>query len=351
MADKKEFRLIVQMVPGKNFQAGPYAGLGIAYYRHAESEESAGKVILDIKITRRGLGSYWPKEEIWNRLIQRPGQFIKYDGDLIKISKIGYIYESKENGITWQFNLEKILNFEDMSKTEKKENMMFYPRFIRERWKKEEGFPGDCKPLVSNLMKLKKPITVDDDRANKFKKYSQNNKQKNLLPIKRGSNTFVHEWPELNMDDFFRDDELDGEFLIDQSLKTILEKPPTEPKAMEMTIHEIIETMLIEKQYYVVREGGVGKGRFDFVLRDKNENFFAIEVKIGNGIGAAKQLSKYISVLKKNPSLYEIPKDAKINGVILCGNHNEKTIKEADDYGYKVWTYKLGIRIPELEKI
>jgi len=349
--NKKEFRLIVQMVQGKSFRAGPYAGLGIAYCRHAKSEESDGKVILDIKISRRGFGRYKPVTKIWEMLMQKPDQFIKYDSDLIKISKIGYIYESKEKGITWQFNLEAILNFEDMSKIEKKEYMKFYPKYIRDKWKNDPHFPGDYKPLVSNLKKLKTPITVDDDRANKFKKYSQENRAKNLLTIGRGGNTFVHKWPKLYVNDFYKDVELDSKFTIDQYLKTILEKPPTEPKAMEATIHEIIETMLIEKQYYVVHEGSVGKGRFDFLVKDKNEDYFAIEVKIGNGNRAAKQLSGYITKLKNNPDLFEIPKNAKINGIILCGNPSEKARKEADDYGYQVWTYNLGIKIPELEKI
>jgi hypothetical protein len=349
--NKKEFRLIVQMVQGKYFRAGPYAGLGIAYYRHAKSEKSVGKVILDIKISRRGFGRYKPDIKIWKSLMQKPGQFIKYNGDLIKISKIGYIYESKEKGITWQFNLEGILNFKDMSKTEKKEYMKFYPKYIRDKWKKYPDFPGGYKPLVSSLKKLKTPITVNNDKANKFKKYSQKNRAKNLLPIGRGGNTFVHKWPDLYSRDFYKDNELNSEFTIDQYLKTILEKPPTEPKAMEATIHEIIETMLIEKQYYVVHEGSVEKGRFDFLVRDKNGDYFAIEVKIGNGNGAAKQLSGYITELKNNLDSFEIPNNAKIKGIILSGNPSEKARKEADNYGYQVWTYNLGIKIPELEKI
>lgn len=340
--NKKEFRLIVHMVQGKNFIAGPYAGLGIAYYRHSKSEESDGKVILDINISRRGFGKYKPVIKIWEMLMQKPDQFIKCDNDLIKISKIGYIYESKVKGITWQFNLEEILNFDNMSKLEKKEYMKFYPKYIRDKWKKYSNFPGGYKPLVSNLKKLKTPITVDDDRANKFKKYSQENRAKNLLTIGRGGNTLVHKWPKLYVKDFYEDIELDGEFIIDQYLKTILE---------EATIHEIIETILIEKQYYVVHEGSVGKGRFDFLVKDNNEDYFAIEVKIGNGNRAAKQLYGYITKLKNNPDLFEIPNKAKINGIILCGNPSEKARKEADDYGYQVWTYNLGIKIPELEKI
>ncbi len=70
-------------------------------------------------------------------------------------------------------------------------------------------------------------------------------------------------------------------------------------------------------------------------------------MKIGDGAGAAKQLFKYISKLKKYPSRYDVPSNKKINGIILCANPSEKTKKQADKYGYNVWIYKLGLKIQD----
>lgn len=344
--NKKVFRLIVQMVRGKDFTAGPAAGLGVAYYEHTTKNESNGKVILDINISRRGFGEYKPDEAIWETLMEKPGEFVKYKDSLIKISKTGYIYESKR-GITWQFKLEKILNFEEMSKTGKKKYLKYYPTFIRTRWKNEAYFPDGYKPLVSHLKKLKKPISPNDERSNGFIKYSQYSTDKNLFPIIQGGNTFIHRWQKLSKEDFEKESELDSKYFIDQKLKTILEKPPTERGALESTIQDIIERKLIEKGYYFVAEGTTGKKRFDFLFKDKYEKYFAIEVKIGEGAGATKQLFKYISKLEKNLSKYDIPSDEKINGIILCADPSEKTKKEANKYGYDVWTYKLGLKIQD----
>lgn len=344
--NKKVFRLIVQMVRGKDFTAGPAAGLGVAYYEHTTKNESNGKVILDINISRRGFGEYKPDYAIWETLMENPGEFVKYKDSLIKISKTGYIYESKR-GITWQFKLEKILNFEEMSKTGKKKYLKYYPTFIRTQLRDKPLFPDRYKPLVSHLKKLKKPISSDDEKSKEFIKYSQHFKVKNLFPITQGGNTFIHRWQKLSKEDFENESELDSKYFIDQNLKTILEKPPTERGALESTIHDIIKRKLLEKQYYFVDEGSVGKRRFDFLFRDKTGEYFAIEVKIGEGVGAAKQLFRYISKLEKNPSKYDIRSDEKINGIILCADPSEKTKKEADKYGYNVWTYKLGLKIQD----
>ncbi len=274
--NKKVFRLIVQMVRGKNFTAGPAAGSGDAYYEHTTKKESNGKVILDINISRRGFGDYKPDDSIWRTLMEKPGKLVEYNGSLVKISKTGYIYESKR-GVTWQFKLEKILNFRGMSKTEKEKYLKHYPKFIRTRWKNEPYFPDGYKPLVSHLKKLKVAISPDDERSNSFTKYSQNSRNKSLFPITQGGNTFVYGWPKLREGDFKDESELDSKYLIDQELKNILERPPTERGVLESTIHNIIESKLIKKQYYFVSEGTIGKRRFDFFLKIKMESILQLK--------------------------------------------------------------------------
>jgi len=276
------------------------------------------------------------------------GKDLQVNGELARISRKGFFYESNNHSITWQFEADRILSTHYFSsQTEKAAKELkdlkdciplFRQEYLKAWWGGFEPW-GDWL-LIRRLKMLRNPIK--GERINRgfsfgnFKYFS--NPRNRMVPLTsshlRAGNSFILRCPdELELLD------PEPEAAVSNHLKQFLMDRPPPGKLRERIIHNAFLIKLMKEGYVIENEREVTGGRLDVLFRDKHQNLIAVELKLRRGDPAISQLEDYIGKLQEDY-------DTRIHGAIVCGQADAQLRKKAKARGFEVIEYELILDIP-----
>jgi len=341
----EEYHLVLPVKLGPSSYGGGWAaGSVIAHWFHLRKGNPG--VFWVWPLTSSGIKrKHKPLLDTWKVPM---GRDLQVNGELARISRKGFFYESNNHSIAWQFEAEYIISTlyfirgAEKAAKELKQSEDCIPLF-RQIYLKAPWW--DFKPwgewlLIRKLQMLKKPIKGQSMNGGfsfpNFKYFS--NPKGEMVSLTsaylRGGNAFVLQCPEeLELV------EPDPETAISDHLKQFLMDNPPPGKLRERIIHDAFLIKLMKEGYVIENEQEVPGGRLDVLFRDENQNLIAVEFKLRRGDPAIDQLDNYINKLQKN---YR----AKIHGVIVCGQADEELKSRAKQHNFKVIEYKLNLDIP-----
>ena len=333
----KEFRLIINSALD-DWSGGWAAGSINAHYVHFHEHK---KVFWFQGLRKAGLGKYKEfVEDNWDKIRKNFGKKI----DDLFFSDIGYFYEVEEGSITWQFKIKKILTNDEISNSMKK----YIPIFRKVYYDNYQDYVSSRWFLLTDLKRLKKPITFNQDSGFKF---LNGNKLEKLNPQHHLRVTsFVSAFPRISERSLYAPE---PEELQDPLLKELLIKGLTnrEARLHETHVQNAIKLNFLNEGYKFSKEGIVElnkngkKGRYDFLVKI-GKIYYAIETKVDDDPNAASQLKEYIDAIVRKG---KIPRD-KIKGRIICGHASKATMEEARKKKFKVFEYKLNINVQDIIK-
>ncbi len=338
----EEFRLIVPTKPSGKWSGGWAAGSVNAHYFHYDK---FGKVLWFQYFQKKGFGKYLDDvNKNWDYLRKNPGKS-KLD---VSISDTGYFYQNGSGDITWQFRLEKIIENDEIQP----EEMKYIPPFRQIYYKEAPEYERQTYWfLISKMEKFKKPLRCLG--TNNFKTYGRNSRRAvSLTGSHIRNNGFVCVFPSLNNDALFKPklEELKDLHLKEWFIDSFKGK---KNGFHESNIQDAILMDLLSEGYVFSKEGVIKSkktesiGRYDFLIKDqKDDNYYAIETKLDNDVGAPDQLEEYIDAIVENG---DIPRN-KIKGIIICGRYSEETEKRARAKGFKIYNYELDLNIRDFLK-
>lgn len=336
----KEYHLVLPVKLGPSSYGGGWAaGSIIAHWFHLVKGNSG--VFWVWPLTPSGIKrEHRPLMHTWKVPM---GRDIQVNGELARISRTSFFYESNNHSIAWQFEAECIIRtwdsiLENRKATRELKKLegcipIFRQEYLTPLW-------GDWL-LIRKIRRLKKPIKGDSvDGGFSFPdfKYFSNPKREVVSLTSpyhlRGGNAFVLQCPEeLELV------EPNPEIEISNHLKQFLSDNPPPGGLRERVIHDAFLIKLLKEGYFIENEREVTGGRLDVLFRDENGNLIAVEFKLRQGDPAIDQLEDYINGLQRN---YR----TEIHGVIVCGQTDEELKSRAKQRDFKVIEYKLTLDIP-----
>ena len=342
----EEYHLVLPVKLGPSSYGGGWAaGSVIAHWFHLKKGNPG--VFWVWPLTSSGIKrEHKPLIYTWKVPI---GRIIQVNGELARISRKGFFYESNSHSITWQFEAQCIIrtwsfipeNEKAAKELKRLEGCipLFRQVYLKAPWVDFKLW-GDWL-LIREIKRLKKPIkgqSMDGGFSFPNFKYFSNPKGKVVSLTSpdhlRGGNAFILQCPE--------ETELvepDPETEISNHLKQFLADNPPPGKLRERIIHDTFLINLLKEGYVIENEREVTGGRLDVLFRDQNENLISVEFKLRRGDPAVKQLEDYINKLQKD---YR----TKIRGVIVCGQADEELRSRAKQRDFKVIEYKLALDTP-----
>jgi hypothetical protein len=385
-----EFRVVLYFSRNDSggFYGGRLAASPLANYYHAKKK---GKVLLGSSFILGGLGKHHSKIHSYlreNTPIKHFPLCIKDDfGNKIVFSKKGYIYQNEDpiygssgSGICWEFDIEKVGEFSDFSKSELMKYFLPSTLIGIKEWRDCEDFIEAQKEippqrtnysiLASNLRLLKHPLTPYNPVSKLLRIYSGDWKTISFykndcsLSIPR-NNTFVHlprnhNWSELSNGGYRADEDL--------TYKQIAHDELENNHITESLVHELLKIRIANEGKWHMNDElpvpGKKKGRIDFLIKKSLNNsdpWTLVELKKGDGLNAVAQLDNYIKCInretkrhkgnvKKNPyfvTLWDVNRNRvkTLKGVILCAKEQitRETENEAKKKGFEIWPYTIRL--------